>query len=186
MVEAAVRDLMKAEGVVRHSPITRDLIKSYVSRVTIRATKIEIKPRADDTPRDTISLPWSSKPFIALKGIASGPSSVRSQTDHARNRGALLAAIARARVWVGELMDGQTLNEIARREGKGERQIRLLAPLAFMSPRVVRDFIDGVGPAGTATTLARNVPLLWDVDSTDAHEQDGLPFFMAKPTRGWM
>jgi hypothetical protein len=45
---------------------------------------------------------------------------------------------------------------IAHREGKGERHIRLLAPLAFVSPRIVAAILDGTAPAGlTITTLAR-------------------------------
>jgi site-specific DNA recombinase len=36
---------------------------------------------------------------------------------------------------------------IARREGKVERHIRLLAPLAFVSPRIVSALLDGTAPA---------------------------------------
>jgi hypothetical protein len=34
--------------------------------------------------------------------------------------------------------------KIAEREGKVERHIRLLAPLAFVSPRLLSEIIDGV------------------------------------------
>ena len=48
---------------------------------------------------------------------------------------------------------------IARREGKVERHIRLLAPLAFVSPRIVSALLDGTAPADlTLTKLARALP----------------------------
>lgn len=58
---------------------------------------------------------------------------------------------------------GGSFAAIAQREGKCERQIRLLLPLAFLSPQVVRDLVDGSGPIGTVTDLAGNVPLHWPI-----------------------
>ncbi len=43
-----------------------------------------------------------------------------------------------------------------------ERHIRLLAPLAFLSPRIVSTILDGTAPADlTLTTLARVLPYSW-------------------------
>jgi site-specific DNA recombinase len=51
---------------------------------------------------------------------------------------------------------------IARREGKVERHVRLLAPLAFVSPRIVSALLDGTAPADlTLTKLARALPYCW-------------------------
>jgi hypothetical protein len=51
---------------------------------------------------------------------------------------------------------------LARREGKLERHIRLLLPLAFLSPRIVSGLLDGTAPAGlTITALARALPWSW-------------------------
>jgi hypothetical protein len=47
----------------------------------------------------------------------------------------------------------------SRRKG---RHIRLLAPLAFLSPRIVSTILDGTAPADlTLTTLARVLPYSW-------------------------
>ena len=55
-----------------------------------------------------------------------------------------------------------SLAEIAEREGLGERHVRLLAPLAFVAPRVVGAIADGSAPADlTVTTLAKALPYLW-------------------------
>ena len=42
--------------------------------------------------------------------------------------------------------------EIARCEGKVERHIRLLAPLAFLSPRIISAIVDGTVTADLAVT----------------------------------
>jgi hypothetical protein len=61
----------------------------------------------------------------------------------------------KARQWVD-------VAQIARREGKAERHVRLLAALAFLSPRIVAAIIDGTAPADlTATSLARALPYSW-------------------------
>ena len=96
---------------------------------------------------------------IAL-GVALEPSQISKSGDR-RNRETVLSAITKARIWVDQLLEGQSLSAIARREGKGERQIRLLVPLAFMPPGAIQELIGGSGPAATVTTLAKNLPLLW-------------------------
>ena len=56
-----------------------------------------------------------------------------------------MLAIAKARCWIEDLVEGSVASfaEIAKREGRVKRHIRLLAPLAFVSPRVVSDIVDG-------------------------------------------
>ena len=52
--------------------------------------------------------------------------------------------------------------EIAEREVQGERHIRLLAPLAFLSPRIIAAIVDGTAPADlTVTGLAKTLPYSW-------------------------
>jgi len=57
----------------------------------------------------------------------------------------LLSAIAKARAWIDAIVHGRAASfaEIAAREGKAERHIRFLAPLAFVSPRIVASIADG-------------------------------------------
>jgi hypothetical protein len=73
-------------------------------------------------------------------------------------------AIARARVWIEDLVEGRaaSFTEIAKREGKVERHVRFLAPLAFVSPRVISAILNGSAPAGlTVTGLAKALPPSW-------------------------
>jgi len=78
-----------------------------------------------------------------------------------QNRDSLLAAIGRAKCWVDELVAGASLVAIAKREGKGERQIRLLIPLAFVAPQTVKAIAAADTPPITITNLAKSVPLVW-------------------------
>jgi hypothetical protein len=49
--------------------------------------------------------------------------------------------------------------QIAEREVQGERRIRLLVPLAFLSPRIVAAIVDGTAPTDlTVTGLAKALP----------------------------
>ena len=79
-------------------------------------------------------------------------------------RDALLTAIAKARGWIDDLRLGRigSLAEIAEREVQGERRIRLLVPLAFLSPRIVASIVDGTAPTDlTVTGLAKALPYSW-------------------------
>jgi len=80
------------------------------------------------------------------------------------SRDALLTAIAKARGWIDDIRLGRiaSVAEIAKREGRGERHIRLLAPLAFVSPRIIAALLDGTAPADlTVTGLAKALPYSW-------------------------
>jgi len=89
-------------------------------------------------------------------------------------RESLLMAIANARSWADELANGRvgSCGLLARREGKAERHIRLLLPLAFLSPRIVSALLDGTAPANlTITALARALPWSW----AEQERHVGLP-----------
>ena len=80
------------------------------------------------------------------------------------SRDALLAAIAKARRWIDDIRLGRvaTFAEVAELGAQGERHIRLLAPLAFLSPRIIAAIMDGTAPADlTVTGLAKALPYSW-------------------------
>jgi site-specific DNA recombinase len=81
---------------------------------------------------------------------------------------AILLAVAKARSWIDGIASGrvQSFAQIAEREGKVERHIRLLTPLAFIPPRALAAIIDGTGPNdATVTALAQAMPYQWDRQS---------------------
>ena len=95
-----------------------------------------------------------------VKGIVHVPA--HSTPIKPARRETLLTAIAKARQWVDDMAQGRTATfaQIARREGKVERHVRLLAPLAFLSPRIVavRAFARLTSPPRTARLGAFSSP----------------------------
>jgi hypothetical protein len=83
-----------------------------------------------------IALPWTAPSFAAMKRIILEPST--KPTMKPESRDALLTAIAKARGWIDDIRLGRIASfaGIAEREAVGEQHIRLLAPLAFLSPRI--------------------------------------------------
>lgn len=103
-----------------------------------------------------------SPPLLPRKGVVHSPAQKETLSDAGRT--ALLNAIAKAKGWVESALDdpGFEFAALAAREKLSERYIRLLMPLAFLSPRVIDAIADGEGPADlTPTALSRNLPLLW-------------------------
>ena len=154
LVMEAVRRHLEATGTAAPSlpDNARELIERHVERVTLTAKHIKLHWRkdgeaalaidaggeADDWPEHqhvtTITIPWTCPDPAAERGIIHVPAYNTPMKPSRRE--ALLTAIAKARQWIEDLAHGRVASfaAIARREGKVERHIRLLAPLAFVSP----------------------------------------------------
>jgi hypothetical protein len=162
MVVDAVRARLHQDGRVEAAaPETdRDLIEREVRRVIIKLHQIEIElvgptggaasERLDDDPplpecnaSRVLCVSWTGATGTAVKGVVHSPATREIMLP--ANRDELLLAIAKARAWVEDLVDGRTTSfaEIAEREGKVERHVRFLAPLAFVSPRMVHSIAEG-------------------------------------------
>jgi hypothetical protein len=143
----------------------RDVIAGHVVRVVPGPKQVEIilrRPDADPASSQALTVPWAPRRGRVGKGIASEPSGAERLDPQTRE--VLLTAIGKARLWIDDLMEGRvgSIDAIAEREGKGERHIRLLMPLAFVSPRIVGAIVDGTAPASlTVTSLARALPHGW-------------------------
>jgi site-specific DNA recombinase len=114
-----------------------------------------------DGMADVITVSRSTIPTTTVKGILHSPTP--SPTVPANDRDVLLTAIAKARAWIDDIVEGRVASfaDIAKHEGKVERHIRLLAPLAFVSPTVILDIVNGVMPRVTVTDLAKTIPYYW-------------------------
>jgi site-specific DNA recombinase len=161
----------------------REAIDRHVTRITVRASSIDVELKepipapapspATETPvtagapesacPTVISLPWSTPAFASVKGVVHQPEAKAILKQETRD--AILAAVAKARSWIEGIASGrvQSFAEIAEREGKVERHIRLLTPLAFIPPRTLAAIVDGTGPHdATVTALAHAVPYRWN------------------------
>jgi site-specific DNA recombinase len=181
LVIAALRNHLNASGAGEQLPDNnRELLERYLERVTLTTNHLELRLRqsvqaaqAQNSASNgssappianvtTITVPWTSPVPAAVKGIVHVPAHNTPMTPSRRD--ALLTAIAKTRKWMDELANGRvgSLGMLARREGKLERHIRRLLPLAFLSPRIVSGLLDGTAPAGlTVTALPRALPWSW-------------------------
>src|SRR5713226_8960063 len=134
-----------------------------------------------------IVIPWTSPVPASVKGIIHVPA--HNTPIEPGRREALLIAIAKARKWIDDLAHGRAASfaVIARREGRVERHIRLLAPLAFVSPRIVSALLAGTAPADSWAEQERRVGTLADFrsDVNSAHEALGT-FVPATLPKGLM
>jgi site-specific DNA recombinase len=162
------RDLI--EGRLDHVVIKTQAIEIHVARSNEReGTENESNFESADLLQ-TIIVPWSAATFAEVKGILLSPSP--RPTLRIETREALLKAIAKARLWINDLVDGRlgSFSEIAKREGKVERHIRLLTPLAFVSPRIIAAIMDGSAPADvTVTGLAQPLAFSWTEQERRIH-----------------
>jgi site-specific DNA recombinase len=162
----------------------RAVINRHITRIIVRPDSIDIELReptpatepspatqgsvAADVPASStctavISLPWTAQAFPSVKGVLHQPET--KPTLKQETRDAILLSIAKARAWIDDIASGcvRSFAEIAEREGKVERHIRLLAPLAFIPPRTLAAIIDGSAPHDvTVTALAQAVLYRWD------------------------
>jgi site-specific DNA recombinase len=178
LVLAALRHHLNASGAGEQLPDNdRELLERHLERVTLTPNHLELRLRRSIEPAQAhdpannsaerpiasvTTIPWSSPVPAAVKGIIRVPAHNTPMAPSRRD--ALLTAIAKARHWADELAHGHvgSYAVLARREGKVERHIRLLLPLAFLSPRIVSGLLDGTAPAGlTVTALARALPWSW-------------------------
>jgi hypothetical protein len=167
----------------------RDLLEQHLESVVVKSGAIEIRfndqldpaqtendtiaPDAaiNETGSLTLTLPWSASNLSAVKGVVHAP--VSPELSKPR-RDAALSAIAKARSWIDELSRGRVSSfaEIAAREGKVERHIRALTPLAFVSPQLIAALLAGAAPANlTVTGLANGLAYSW----MEQQESHGAP-----------
>jgi site-specific DNA recombinase len=178
-VVAAIQERLQQTDISEEAVLVgdRELIERYVERVVIKLDAIELRwlaaaqpdgrsvdhhERRSDNPPLVSILVWQATDVSAEKGvvhISTERSAIAPDT-----RDALLEAIAKARGWIDDLVErrAHSLAEIARREGKVERHIRLLAPLAFVSPHLIDAIAEStVSRDLTVTALAAGLPSLW-------------------------
>jgi DNA invertase Pin-like site-specific DNA recombinase len=166
-VEKLVVEALRSKLDADPSISDRDLIDRHLDRATARNDCVEIASRTGEIDQHIgVQLETSSVPFtpkqLPAKGVAHAAAEPKP-IDETR-RIALLAAIARSRSWMDDLIQKPStdLTAIARREGLAERHVRFLAPLAYLSPRVVEAIADGLAQTGlTASSLARTLPFSW-------------------------
>jgi len=145
----------------------RALIEQHLEKTVVKSDAIELYLRPQGSGDDEeignapIIVPWAPPPRVVEKGVLR-TSGAQPHAD-AESREVLLTAIAKAGIWVDEIVQGEirTIAEIAKRENKSERYIRMLTSLAFVSPQLLDAIIGGRVPLLTLTALIQALPELW-------------------------
>jgi site-specific DNA recombinase len=143
------------------------LIEGHLSKIIVRDGEIEILLRGDtDSRRDPIVVRWSPPPTTRRREIVvpDGASSIGGQPIRWEARAKLIEGIAKARLWVDDLIAQriESTAEIAKRDGCSERCVRMMLGLAFLSPAIVQAAVDGSLPKGVGLTRLSNAPARWD------------------------
>jgi site-specific DNA recombinase len=167
MICKSVREAVGAEAEVSE----RDLIRQHVERIVVQPGRIAIslrpaepataEPKSHCGEDSELDIPFAPR-VSARKGVVHAPSGRR--TIDGKTRGTLLQAIARSRGWIDAILGGKfaSFDNIAAAEGLVERHVRRLAPLAFLSPKIVQAIADGTAPAGlTVSRLTDALPTAW-------------------------
>ena len=167
LVIKSVRDQLKPS-----EPIDdRSLVYTHVARVEVQPDKLIIqlaeaqKTKTNPKEPSTLEVPWRKTParrhreILLPEGIQ--PKHARPMRSETRAR--LVAAIARGRRWLDELIADPTTSadSIAKRENCSARKINMTISLAFLVPDLVKAAIDGRLPHGIGVARLTDLPAEW-------------------------
>jgi len=167
LVVSSVRERIKLSASVDD----RGVIDTHVARVEIRPGKLVIKLVQGQVPKRrakgnlTLHITWHKPPSKRRREILM-PDAIEPQNARpirAETRATLVAAIARGRRWLKELVDNAniTVESIAGRERCSLRQVNMMISLAFLAPNLVKAAIEGRLPRGMGVTRLRDAPSEW-------------------------
>jgi site-specific DNA recombinase len=132
------------------------------TRITIFSDHIAVplkRPEANGGFELNIPFAPTVRPIKGVAYASGDPSKLDS-----RDRDALLQAIARARKWMDNLIAGKvaSFEEITEVEKIGERHVRRLASLAFLSPRIIQALANEEASSGLSVSrLTLALPHSW-------------------------
>jgi hypothetical protein len=145
-------------------PSDKARVEKYVDRIIVGARSIEIRfveGAQSAAQSSSITVPWRPAPFRCKRELIQPVDGVRP--IRAEARGKLLAAIARGRRWLEEIVFDQTdrIELIAAREGVPERSARSILSLAFLAPDIVKAAVTGTLSKGFGVSRLIDLPANW-------------------------
>jgi site-specific DNA recombinase len=150
----------------------RSLVQSHVARVEVQPDKLAIELLE---PPSTLEIPWQKRPARRRRELLL-PERIRPEQARpirSETRARLVAAIARGRRWLAELIADPTASaeSIAKRENCSARKVNMTISLAFLAPDLVKAAIDGRLPHGMGVARLTDLPAEW----SRQHQMLGLP-----------
>jgi hypothetical protein len=137
-----------------------------LDRVIVASDHLDIFLRSgsehDTSPSgEALRIPWRAHVMRRRHELIDCTRPIRPINAQARAR--LLAAIGKARLWLDELLSGKiaSIADIAAREGRSERSIRMTIDLAFLSPDIIKAAIGGALPQSCSVSALGEPQLEW-------------------------
>jgi len=174
-VEARVARAVREHFGERTESNDQDLIRNHVVRIELQADQLAIELKAEKAPgnprnaldndRLVLRIPWKKTPMKRRRGVivpvSASPHDVRP--IRAETRATLVAAIARGRRWLDEIVADTvtSVEQIAAREKCSIRQVNMTISLAFLAPELVKTAVEGRLPRGIGVTRLRDAPAEW-------------------------
>jgi hypothetical protein len=170
-VEAVVISSVRERLKLSASVDDRGVIDTHIARVEIRPGKLVIKlaqtqRRKRRAQRDlTLHIPWHKPPSKRRREILL-PDAIEPQNARPirpETRATLVAAIARGRCWLKEVVEDAriTVESIAERERCSIRKVNMTISLAFLAPDLVKAAIEGRLPRGMGVARLVDSPAGW-------------------------
>jgi hypothetical protein len=148
----------------------RSIIAAHQPRIVIHPKEILVRignvaEAESSETSDVIRVQWQKQPSKRRREVLL-PASAQSDDKRpirSETRATLIAAIARGRRWLDELVRGPdaTAEMIANREGCSPRKVTMTISLAFLSPSLVKAALEGRLPRGIGVTRLCDMPAEW-------------------------
>jgi site-specific DNA recombinase len=164
-IEYLVAHAVRCELAIERKVTERELIDGYVARIEVQETEVLIDLREAGPDAKTLRIPWQKRPFKRRRELLAPASGNRQDLRPIRAdaRARVVAALARARQWLDEILSGtaNSIEEIAKREGCSPRKVNMRLSLAFLAPEIVKAAIEGRLPRGVGISRLSDLPASW-------------------------
>jgi DNA invertase Pin-like site-specific DNA recombinase len=150
----------------------RTLVGTYVERVVVEPDQMSLTlaPSFKNNKRRStkplvLHIPWQKPPSKQRRELLRPVNSERRHERPIRSetRALLIAAIARGRQWLNELLSNPAASAdlIAARERCSVRKVTMTISLAFLAPDLVKAALDGRLPDGIGIARLADMPAEW-------------------------
>jgi hypothetical protein len=133
-------------------------------KVVVGNSSIEITIKdVESHEAGVINIPWAAAPHYRKREVIVEPGQAAIRPIGAEARSRLIDGIAKARLWLDEIISGKIdgTDAIARREGRSERSVRMTLNLAFLAPQIVKAAETGTLPHGFGLMHMTDLPVAW-------------------------
>ena len=146
----------------------KELTSSHIVRVDVKQHQLAIQLAQSALKANNLVIPWAK---IAAKRSREMilPASILPRHDQrpirSETRARLIAAIAKGRYWLDELIRGgiTDVEEIAATENCTVRQVNMTISLAFLTPNLVQAAVEGRLPRGIGIASLRDATAEWSL-----------------------